>query len=699
MRSAQLRRHLTLALAVVTVLAILAGTAFAGAQSSPAPSVAAQDSGPRPEVGYADANAGTNPLKETFPLYSKYSYLYELPRKWLPNRTNPAQPEAPDPNLQDQPLAPNVINPLVSFEGVNNRNGVLPPDPTGDIGPNHYVQAVNLSFAIYSRTGTLLYGPANVNTLFAGMGGVCETSNDGDPIVQYDHLADRWLVSQFALPNYPRGPFYECIAISQTPDPTGAWYRYQFTVSNTKMDDYPKIGVWSDGYYMTVNQFNQGTLTWGGAGVVVFERDKMLAGQTARMVYFDLYNTDANLGGMLPSDLDGPAPAAGTPNYFAQVDDDAWGYSPDQIQLWKFSVDWNNTANSSFTKVNPTLPVTAFDSNMCGGSRNCVPQPGGTKLDAIADRAMYRLQYRNFGSYQTLAFNHTVDVNSNDQAGVRWYELRNSGGGWSVYQSGTYAPDATHRWMASVAINGQGEYAIGYSASSTSVYPSVKFTGRAPTDPLGQMTLGENTIVAGTGYQTHSSGRWGDYSQMSVDPTDDCTFWYTAEYYATPNSSAGWQTRIGSFKLPLCGGTPNPTPTPTNTPTPGATATATPTRTPTNTPAPAVGMHVGDLDGSRTNVNNVRWSAQVTITVHDANHAALSGAQVSGNWSAGGSSTCTTGSNGSCSVTLSNLSKTRNPSVTYTVSNVTKSGYTYQSGSNHDPDGDSNGTSITINRP
>lgn len=698
MQSPKLRRHLVTALAVLVLMAVVAGNAFAGAQSSTATSKSSQAAGPVPEVGYAEPNVGSNPLKDTFPLYSKYATLYEIPRKWLPNRTNPAQPEPPDPNLQDAPLAPNVINPGVSFEGVNNRNGVLPPDPTGDIGPNHYVQAVNLSFAVYNRMGAVQYGPANVNTLFAGMGGVCETSNDGDPIVQYDHLANRWLVSQFALPNYPRGPFYQCFAISQTPDPTGSWYRYQFQVSGTKMNDYPKIGVWPDGYYMTINQFNQGLLTWGGAGVVVFERSKMLQGQTARMVYFDLYNTDSNLGGMLPSDLDGPEPPPGTPNYFAQVDDDAWGYSPDQIQLWKFQVDWNNTANSKFTK-DVVLPVTAFDSNMCGGSRNCIPQPGGTKVDAIADRAMYRLQYRDFGSYQTLAFNHTVDVNGADRAGIRWYELRRNTGPWSVYQQGTYSPDATHRWMASVAINGQGEYALGYTASSTSVYPSVKFTGREPTDPLGQMTLGENTIVAGTGYQTHSSGRWGDYSQMSVDPVDDCTFWYTQEYYATPNSSAGWQTRVGSFKFPGCGGTPNPTPTPTNTPPPGPTNTPTSTPTSTNTPVPATGMHVADLDGKGANTSGIRWKADVTITVHDANHQPLASAQVSGSWSTGGTSSCTTTTSGACTVTLSNIPRNRYSSVTYTVSNVTKSGFTYQSGANHDPETDSNGTKITVTRP
>ena len=727
MRSIQLRRRLAVALAALMALTILAGNVFAGAQPSTLSSAAAQDAGPRPIISSADANVGVNPLKDTFPLYSKYAYLYEIPRKWLPNRTNPAQPEAPDPNLQDAPLAPNVINPDVSFDGVNNRNGVLPPDPTGDIGPNHYVQAVNLSFAIYSRTGALLYGPANVNTLFTGMGGPCETTNDGDPIVQYDHLADRWLISQFALPNYPRGPFYECIAISQTPDPTGAWYRYQFAVSNTKMDDYPKIGVWPDGYYMSVNQFNQGRLTWGGQGVVVFEREKMLLGQTARMVYFDLYGTDTNLGGMLPSDLDGPVPPAGAPNYFLQVDDDAWGYSPDQLQVWRFHADWTNPASSTFTKEG-NIAVNAFDSNMCGGSRNCIPQPGGVNLDAIADRLMYRLQYRNFGSHQTLVVNHTVDATGADRAGVRWYELRRTTGNWGMHQQATYSPDANHRWMASIAMNGQGDIALGYTLSSTSVSPSVKFTGRVASDAAGQMTLGENTLVAGSGYQTHSSGRWGDYSQMSIDPTDDCSFWYTQEYYNSV-SSAGWVTRIGSFKFPACGGTPLPTPTPTDTPIPGptntptntplpgptntptntpaptatGTATNTPaptlTSTPTNTPAPAAGMHIGDLDGVGASLGALRWRLDVTITAHDANHAPLAGAQVNGSWSSGGSATCTTGASGTCVVTVNNLGKNRNPSVTFTVNTMTKAGYTYQASANHDPESDSNGTSITITSP
>ncbi|MEZ4771002.1 MAG: hypothetical protein R2844_21610 [Caldilineales bacterium] len=467
---------------------------------------------------------------------------------------------------------------------------MLPPDTNGDVGPNHYMQWVNLSFAIYSKTGALLYGPAAGNTLWSGFGGPCQTTNNGDPIVQYDHLADRWMVSQFAFPNYPSGPFYQCIAVSQTGDPTGAWYRYQFQISATKLNDYPHFGVWPDGYYMSINQFVGNS--WGGAGAVAFERDKMLQGLPAQMVYFDLYGVDANLGGMLPSDLDGPAPAAGTPNIFAQMDDNAYGYSPDQLQLWNFHVDWANPSASTFAQAKVLLTA-AFDSNMCAGSRNCIPQQGTTrKLDAIADRLMYRLQYRNFGSYQTLVLNHTVDVNSTDRAGLRWYELRDSGAGWNIYQQGTFSPDASGRWMGSVAMDSSGNIGLGYSASGSTMYPAIRYTGRLAGDTLGQMTQGEGTIINGTGAQTHSASRWGDYSSLSVDP-DGCTFWFTSEYVQT-TGSAPWRTRIGSFALPGCGSAPTPTatntpvppPTATNTPVPPPTATDTPVSPPTATDTP-----------------------------------------------------------------------------------------------------------------
>ena len=463
-----------------------------------------------------------------------------------------------DSMVQTTPGPSLIPTPVQSIEGVGNVNGVLPPDTNGDVGPNHFVQWVNLSFAVYSKgTSTtppsLLYGPASANTLWSGFGGPCETRNDGDPIVRYDHVADRWVMSQLAIPNsflgLLFGPFYECIAVSATPDPLGAYYRYQFSFA--KLNDYPKMGMWSDGYYMTMNEFSQVSLQFAGQGVVAFDRDKMLAGLPASAIYFDLASVDMNLGGMLPADLDGPVPPAGSPAYFVQVDDDAWGAEPDQLQIWKFHTDWVNPGLSTFTRA-AALPTAPFDSNLCSYVRNCIPQPGTTvKVDALSDRLMYRLQYRNFGTHESLVVNHTVDADATDHAGIRWYEVRNPGTSPVIYQQGTYAPDADHRWMGSAAMDSAGNIALGFSVVGQSTFPSIRYTGRLATDPLNVMTLGEADLMVGSGSQTHASGRWGDYSALVVDPVDDCTFWYTQEYYAS-TSEAGWRTRIGSFSLPGC---------------------------------------------------------------------------------------------------------------------------------------------------
>jgi hypothetical protein len=724
------------------------------------------EGGGHPVVSYSTRSDTTAPLRALPQLPPKPAVLggiFERPRKILPNRDANAAPFEVDGAVQtDLVPAPTAPTQGPNFEGINNVNGVLPPDTVGDIGPNHYVQMVNLSFAIYDRNGTRLYGPVGSNTLWQGFGGPCETTNDGDPVVLYDHLSDRWIMTQFALPNYPRGPFYECIAVSQTPDPQGAWHRYEFQVSNSKLNDYPKFGVWPDGYYMSINQFSCKFIgcTWAGAGAVAFERDQMLNGAPARMVYFDLYNVDANLGGMLPADLDGPSPPAGAPNPFVQVDDDAWGYSFDQLQVWNFHVDWSNPANSTFT-LDRALPVSAFDSDMCGYARNCISQPGGIKLDALSDRLMFRLQYRNFGTYQTLVVNHTVDANGSDRAGIRWYELRKNSAGWTVQQQSTFSPDSLNRWVGSVAMNGAGDMGLGYSVSSTSTSPSIRFTGRLANDSPGLMTLSEGTIINGSGYQTHSSGRWGDYAMLAVDPVDDCTFWFTTEYYNSV-SSAGWRTRVGSFKLANCGTPTDSPPSVTLTdPIDGSTVSGTVTVTAnasddngvtgveffvdgtsigsdTTAPysaswstsgysdgshtvsatasdaisqtgsdsvevtvsnAPALDIHVGDLDGSIGTVRK-NWNAAVTITVHNTDEAPVQNVTVAGSWSGGtsGSSSCTTNGSGQCSVTSSNVSF-KKTSVTFTVTNLSGAGYTYASSANHDPDGDSNGTSITVSKP
>lgn len=516
--------------------------------------------GPFPVVEQAEKHDVSPALRDIPAVpHAEPPLLREIPRQPLPRRG--PKPGVLDPMIQASPGAQAMPSTSQNFESLSNNaqsavSGfvVWPPDTNGDVGPNHYVQWVNLAFAIYNKTGTKLYGPAAGNTLWQGFGGPCATRNDGDPIVLYDHLADRWLMSQFALPNFPSGPFYQCIAVSTTPDPTGTYHRYAFLVSQNKLNDYPKFGVWPDGYYMTVNQFSPFSFfgfTWAGQGVAVFEREKMLTGASAQMVYFDLYGTDPNLGGMLPSDLDGSPPPLSTPNYFVQVDDDAWGYSPDQLQIWDFSVNWTTPSASTFIK-QTALTTAPFDSNMCGYS-DCITQPGtAQKLDPLSDRLMHRLQYRNFGTHASLVTNHTVDVDGFDHAGIRWYELRNNNGTWGIYQQGSYAPDSNHRWMGSIAMDGAGNIGLGFSASGGSAYPSIRYTGRLAADtPLDEMTQSEAALIAGGGSQT-GAGRWGDYSMLAVDPTDDCTFWYTQEYYQA-TSSTGWQTRIGSFKFPSCG--------------------------------------------------------------------------------------------------------------------------------------------------
>jgi hypothetical protein len=445
-----------------------------------------------------------------------------------------------------------------NFEGVPNVDGVLPPDTEGDVGPNHYVQWVNTSIAIWNKSGTLLLGPVAGNALWTGVGDACEAQNDGDPIVLYDQLANRWLLSQAARP--AGGPYYQCIAISQTPDPTGQYWLYDFHLSNTLLNDYPHFGVWPDGYYMSINQFANGT-TWHGAGAVVFEREQMLLGQGAQFVYFDLFSVDSTFGGMLPADLDGPPPPAGTPNYFAEVDDANFLPPNDALRIWQFHVDWNNPNNSTIGfngsgEPDSIVDTAPFNLLPCAttGSLNCIPQKGTSqKLDGLGDRLMYRLQYRNFGDHESLVVNHTVDAGSG-RAGIRWYEVRDPGGSPTIFQQGTYAPAGTeHRWMGSAAMDRQGNLAIGFSASGTNTFPSIRYSGRLASDPLGTLPQGEATLRAGGGAQTNSLARWGDYTMLAVDPTDDCTFWYTNEYLSSTSDSA-WQTRIGSFRFPSCTG-------------------------------------------------------------------------------------------------------------------------------------------------
>jgi hypothetical protein len=443
-------------------------------------------------------------------------------------------PESGDPARQRTFGMLKTDTTIQNFDGTGNVNGYVPPDTYGDVGPNHYFQVVNAAYQIFSKTGASLLGPVNSSTVWNGMP---NNSNDGDAVVLYDEQADRWLFSQFSLPNYPNGPFYQMIAVSQTPDPTGSWYRWQYTFTN--MPDYPKFGVWPDGYYMSMNIFT-GAGNYFGTGAVAYDRTAMLAGSAgAQMVLFTLPSTNEAFG-LLPSDCDGPFPVAGTPAYYTYINE-----SPAHLGIYEFHSDWVTPANATFGNFT-TVPVQTYSSAITG-----IPQKGTTKkVDPITDRLMYRAQFRRFSDHQTIVTNHTVNAGS-AVAGVRWYELRNTGSGWAMYQQGTYSPDANFRWMGSVAMDASGNMALGFSISSSTMYPSIRYTGRLSADPLNQLTVAEQGIINGGGSQTGGGvgvGRWGDYSSMTVDPSVPLTFWYTQEYY-TSNSGSGWKTRIGSFSF------------------------------------------------------------------------------------------------------------------------------------------------------
>ena len=534
----------------------------------------------------------------------------------------PRDPLERDPVVQTGVDAIAAMPPVIaSFEGLNITSACgscLPPDTVGAVGPNHYVQMVNSNFAIYSKTGTELSPPKPINALWSAIpNSTCATHNNGDPIVIYDQLADRWLLSQFTVQSATEN-YAECIAISQTPDPTGAYWLYQFDESADTFHDYPHIGIWPDGYYMTTNLFpNDALLTSTGAGAWAFERPKMLLGQPARYVYFDetpLATETYTPGGQLPTSLEGKTlPPAGAPNYFVEVNDANEPNTPpavglhDEMHIWRFHVDWNNPANSTFGvgssapaakpgfsgqfagnagTPNSVLPIADFLQSACqieNGPNDCSPQPvtqgqPPQYLDVLGDRLMFRVTYRNFGDHESLLLSHTVDAQADQpmgvgRNGVRWYEVRNLSATPTVYQQGTFAPfdpaattGPLWRWMGSAAMDHAGNIAIGYTASGPNYFPSVHYAGRQASDPLNQLSQGEAVMFVGQGIEANTGifpfrNRWGDYSAMTIDPSDDCTFWYTNEYLVSAVGDilpVDWHTRIGSFKFPNCTATMTP---------------------------------------------------------------------------------------------------------------------------------------------
>src|SRR5262245_29175706 len=468
-----------------------------------------------------------------------------------PDASRPPAPLRPDPVLQSRAGA-GMPTPEINFEGVNNVNHVQPADTTMAIGPNHVFQWVNLAFQVFDKAGNSLAGPFDGNTLFTDLGGDCAAVNGGDIIVLYDQFADRWILTQLAPAIFGAHGNHQCIAVSTGADPLGTYYLYDYLYGDA-LNDYPKFGVWPDAYYMTVREF-------GGKGgftmtVTAFDRNAMLAGQSFTAVFVSLNN--GGFDGLLPAYVDGPNPPPGTvlnPDGTAveSPEEILMGVDPQGvagpnavIHMYKMHPDFTTPANSTFSgpvdfPIADYNPVSFFQG---------VPEPGGGSVEALG-WILYRLPYRNFGTHESLVLYH--DANDEEQRVLpRWYEFRDPYGEPIVYQQGTYAPDdGVNRWMGSIAMDGNGNIAVGYGVSDeTATYPGIRYAGRLATDPLNELSQGEAELIAGQG--TFLGSRWGDYSMMAIDPSDDCTFWYTHMYLGEPGQS-NWQTRIASFKYPSC---------------------------------------------------------------------------------------------------------------------------------------------------
>jgi hypothetical protein len=425
------------------------------------------------------------------------------------------------------------LQPLKALPIVQNFPGIavglhdaVPPDANGAVGLQDYVQVLNNGFAVFTKSGLLLYGPAAPLTLFQGFTGLCGGMDKGDPTVLYDRFANRWILSQMAWASDGSGS-RQCIAVSQTDDPMGAWYRYEFVF--TGLADYTKLGVWSTGYILTT-----GTVP---PQVCALDRTRMLAGKPAAAQCFQTH-----LAQPLPADLDGNIPPPlGSPAFLV-----------DQLQatstlgLYELRVNWDTPADSSLTDRIP-IAVAPWENACAAPAIDCIPQPGTSqKLRSVGDQIMNRVTYRNLGDHQVVVVNHTSSVQG--ITGLRWYELRPDGAGAaSVFQQGTFVPDLNHRWMGSSAMDRAGDIAVGYSISSDSVYPSIRYAGRFAGDPPGILTVQEGSIYDGTHSQT-TNPRWGDYASLQVDPIDDCTFWFTTEYAGSERP----ETRVAAFRFPSC---------------------------------------------------------------------------------------------------------------------------------------------------
>jgi hypothetical protein len=567
---------------------------------------------------------------------------------------------APPPTAPSSPLmqkllknifrpTPTMPPPLLTFDGINSvQSGCmcLPPDTDGDVGPNHYIEAVNVAFRVYDKSGNPLTPTTTFNSLFLPLAGTpCSGLNAGDPFVFYDHVADRWVISDFAFPGTlpGAGPFYECIGVSQTSDPvSGGWFLYaiQHDPSNpTWIGDYPKMALWNNpqpggAYYLTVNLFNGVTLAFQGVRVFALDRGSMLAGGNANAIAFNI--TPAGLGdsySLVPAYFrTGDPPPAGRDEFLLAVDSPLnENTTLTQVKGWLFHADFTNPglstlgigANHSPNALISVNPFVEAWTNAAGFQ--IVPQQGtATKLDTLGDKIMTPVVYQNRGGTESLWADQTVMVTfPAGPSAIRWYQFNVTGGGFPAtpVQQETFnnGGDGLWRFMPSIAVDQNGNTAIGYSVSDETIFPGIRYAGRLASDPPGNLGQGEAIMTNGGGAQTHSAGRWGDYTYTSIDPSDGMSFWHVNEYFTT-TSSASWATKIGKFQFPAA--TPTPTPTPTVTPT------ATPTPTPAQIMLTAQGYLVrgkraADLSWSGATSNRVdvyRNGALIVSTRNDGFH-------------------------------------------------------------------------------
>lgn len=511
-------------------------------------------------------------LRDLRPIHPSNARKHDHPEPIRP--TPPSQNGGIDGPLQtsqgQQFSAPSPVG--GGFDGVGTGTAGFvpssnPPDVNGRVGATQFVQWNNSSFAIFDKTtGALQYGPAAGNTLFQALGGVCALHNDGDPVVSYDILAGRWVLSQFAVGGPTGSASHQCVAVSTTSDATGDYYLYDFLTDSTNFVDYPHTGVWPDGYYMSGHVFNPAGTSYLAGRVFVFERDKMIAGLPARQLQADLAHDGSGIQyGFLPADLDSLTPPPAGEAAFILGPNAQFTNRTDSTRV---KVTWGTSPTIALTSA--VISTTGISAAPCVNNtaaqenRDCVPQPapavGADYLDNLSSHFMYRLAYRNNGTQaapqESLVASATVPGSASTPAhgAVKWWEFRNTGSSTTtptLFQSGTFDPDTAYRFMSSIAMDKDRNIALGYSKSSTTVKPGIYMTGRLATDAAGTMGA-ETTVQAGLGVQTAGAGnRWGDYTSMTLDPIDQCTFYYTNEYLKT-NGAFNWSTRIATYKFPSC---------------------------------------------------------------------------------------------------------------------------------------------------